>query len=436
MPTDAKLLPLIQKYFEEDPVRTAHMLETLPEEEAVDVLKGFPNEMAVRLVRHCNAHFAAALLQRLDYPLFRRIVEDLDPQQAAAIFFEFPNHLRELLLLQLEDRKKKQIQEILTFPEDSAGRLMTTKFIALRSDFKVKDAIQKIRILAKQGAPASYAYVIDPESRLVGVMNMRDVILANENDTVESVMRKDVFAVEAFMDREKVAQELSSRHFFAMPVVDSEYRLLGVVHAEKLIGGMQEEATEDLQRMFGASGDERAFSPVRFSLRTRLPWLHVNLVTAFMAAGVISLFEDIISKVTVLAVFMPVVAGQGGNAGAQSLAVVLRGLVMREIPAQKAVKFVTKEMMIGVINGVVIGLVTGAVAWLWQGNPYLGLVIGLGMLVNLIFAGISGAAIPLMMKSIGQDPAQCSNIILTTVTDIVGFFAFLGFAVLFQNHLI
>jgi magnesium transporter len=175
---------------------------------------------------------------------------------------------------------------------------------------------------------------------------------------------------------------------------------------------------------------------VAFSVKKRLPWLHINLLTAFMAAFVVSFFEDIIAKVTILAVFLPVVAGQGGNAGAQSLAVVMRGLVMREIPKEKAGKMILKETMTGLLNGIIIGAVTAGVAYLWHGNPWLGLVIGLAMVATLVIAGLSGAAIPMIMKGLGFDPAQSSNIILTTITDITGFFAFLGLAVVFKNYLI
>jgi magnesium transporter len=203
-----------------------------------------------------------------------------------------------------------------------------------------------------------------------------------------------------------------------------------------MIHGVQEDLSKDIQQMFGAGGDERVTSSIWFSLKKRLPWLHINLVTAFMAAGVVAMFEGIIAKLTVLAVFLPVVAGQGGNAGAQSLAVVMRGIVMREIPKGKFVQLVLKEGKIGTINGVVIGTVTALVAWMWYGNPFLGLVIGLGMLVNLIVAGLAGASIPLIMKRIGIDPAQSSSIILTTVTDVLGFMAFLGFAVAFQDFLV
>jgi magnesium transporter len=211
---------------------------------------------------------------------------------------------------------------------------------------------------------------------------------------------------------------------------------VGIIKAEQLIQGIQEEVTEDLQRMFGAGGDERVFSPILFSLKKRLPWLHVNLATAFLAAAVVAVFEDLIARLTVLAVFLPVVAGQGGNAGAQSLAVVMRGLVMREIPKDKVLKLVLKEGWLGAVSGAIIGIVTALVAWGWHGNPFLGIVIGLGMLLNLIFAGLSGASIPVLMKRIGLDPAQCSSIILTTVTDVMGFLAFLGLALLFQSRLL
>jgi len=265
---------------------------------------------------------------------------------------------------------------------------------------------------------------------------MRDMMLAQGDERLQDIMRRDIFTVNCFTDREQIVHELAEKKYFAAPVVDNENRLLGVVRAERLIDQAQQEAVEDIQKMFGASGNERAFSPLGFSLRTRLPWLHVNLLTAFFAAAVVAFFEDIIAKITVLAVYLPVVAGQGGNAGNQSLAVVMRGLVMREIPQQKINQLIFKEMGIGAINGLSTGIVTAMVAWIWQGNPYLGLVIGLGMLVNLTVAGLAGAVIPLTMKAIHLDPAQCSSIILTTITDVVGFLAFLGFAVLFQGYLI
>jgi magnesium transporter len=432
----ATLLPLVLRYFESDPVAAAHSLETLEEEDAVQVLKAIPTAMSARAVVHLSDSLAARLLQAVPPALFKDIVERLDPRQSASIFLCLPNEVRQRFLETIEDRKKLRIKEFLTYPEASAGRIMSSHFLALHSDLKVKDAVTKIRQLARKGETASYVYVVDRENHLVGVMNMRDMMLADTDVALENVMRRDVFAIDCFMDREKVAHELSSRKYFAAPVVDSENRMLGVVNADQLITDVQEEASEDMLKMFGAGGDERTFSPMRFSLKKRLPWLFANLATAFLAAWVVSLFQDILAKVTVLAVYLPVAAGQGGNAGAQSLAVVMRGLVMREIPRHRVRQLILKETWIGVINGLACGAVTAAVAFLWQGNPALGLVIGLGMLVNLATAGLSGAAIPMLMKAAGLDPAQCSNIILTTITDVIGFFSFLGFAVLFQHWLV
>lgn len=433
--SDEAFVPLIHKYFETDPMTAAHHLETLDDEQASEVLRSIPPLLAARVVQHLPDGVAAVLLQKVPQEHFKEIVDNLDSQDAANIFMNLSNDTRPLFLEYLSERKKKEIQEFLTYPEDSAGRIMSRDFLAFHSDLLIKDVVYKIRQMIQRGNRASYIYVVDAHNHLVGIMNMRDMLIADDDATLGSAMRKEVFTLNCFMDREQVAVEFSHRKFFAAPVVDEENRLLGIVKAEQLLEGVQEEATEDLQKMFGASADERVFSSVRFSLKTRLPWLHINLVTAFLAGSVVALFQKYIGQMPVLAIYLPIIAGQGGNAGAQSLAVVMRGLVLREIPARKIRRLILKEVWIGMVNGLVIGVVTAVAAWAWQGNPYLGLVVGLGMLVNLTLAGFSGAAIPITMKAIGLDPAQCSNIILTTITDVMGFFSFLGFAVLFQKYL-
>ncbi len=436
MQTQTPLLPLVRKYFEQDPLAAAYALETMDSEEAVKVLQYLPSSMAKEAVNRLNDAFAADLLERLPSGTFRKIGNRLDAQKAANILLRFSTEKRKEFIELLDEKQKRQIQELLNYPEDSAGRIMSMNFTAFHGSTGVKDAVDKIRSLTRKGAAFSYIYVIDEQGHLIGIMNMRDMLLADRNAVLENIMRRDIFTVNCMDSVEEVANALADRRYFVAPVVDNENRLLGVVKAEQLIGDVQEAVSEDIQKMVGVGGDERAFSPLSKSLKTRLPWLHVNLATAFLAASVVALFEDIIAKITVLAVYLPVVAGQGGNAGAQSLAIVMRGLVMREIPGNKAKKLIVKETSIGAINGVVIGIVTGLVAWFWQGNPYLGIVIGLGMVVNLTVAGLSGAVIPLAMKAFHLDPAQCSSIILTTITDVMGFFAFLGFAVLFRSFLI
>lgn len=320
------------------------------------------------------------------------------------------------------------------YPHDTAGGMMSAEAASLTKEVTVGEAIRKIRSLGKR-QPLYYVYVTERNGRLLGVLAMRDLILADPQTPIESVM-KEVVSVATGVDREEVVKLAAERRYLAIPVVDSERRLLGIIQSSDLIEAAAEEATEDLQKMFGAGGDEGVFSPVRFSMKKRLPWLHVNLATAFLAAAVVALFENTIARITALAVFLPVVAGQGGNTGAQTLAVVIRGLALGEIEKGSALRVLAKEAWLGIVNGLVVGLVTAGVAYLWEGNPYFGLVIGLAMLVNMAVACIAGAGIPIAMQGLGWDPAQSSSIILTTVTDVLGFFSFLGLATLFQHLLI
>jgi magnesium transporter len=435
MPKPNPLLALVRPQIESDPATAARRLEALPEEAAVQALTDLPASLAALVFPHLQVSYAAALLRSAGPEVFQATSKVLDPHRAATIFMHLPEDARERLLPHLPDKLKARVQELLTYPEDSVGSLMSSGFLAFPKDMRVKDAITKLRSLNKKRMAPSYAYVVDEEDRLVGVMNMYELLLASPSATLESVVRPEVFAVHCFMDFSEAANELSKRRFFAAPVVDGENRLLGVIKAEHLLKEMQVGATEDLQTMFGAGADERVFSPISFSLKKRLPWLQVNLVTAFLAAGVVALFEGVIARLSMLAVFLPVVAGQGGNAGAQSLAIVMRGLVMREIPRKRVGRLILKEGMLGAMTGTITGIVTALVAWGWYGNPWLGLVVGMGMVVNLVCAGLAGASIPLLMRAAGLDPAQCSSILLTTVTDVVGFFAFLGFAVLLEARM-
>lgn len=436
MTDDSVLLPFVNKFLDKDMEGAVHILESMTEEEAAHILKSLPTPLSVRVLKGLQINYAAILVQDADEAFLSEMTALLDPQFAASLLMRLPLDARERMSTFISGKLKEQVRELLDYPEDSVGRTMTTDFIALKKDNTAEEAIEKIRSLAKKRFPSSYVYIVDTESRLTGVLNMRDLMLAAPDKKLEEISRQELFTLHCFTDRQEAANELAKRKFFAAPVVDSENHILGMVKAERMIHGVQEDLSKDIQQMFGAGGDERVTSTLWFALKKRLPWLHINLVTAFLAAGVVAMFEGIIAKLTVLAVFLPVVAGQGGNAGAQSLAVVMRGIVMREIPKDKRLQLVFKEGKIGAINGVVIGLVTAVVAWVWYGSPYLGIVIGLGMVVNLICAGVSGASIPLIMKKIGIDPAQSSSIILTTVTDVVGFLAFLGFAVLFQEYLV
>jgi len=429
-------IKVTRHFVEHDVMEAANVLEALESDEALTILQSLPSETAVRMIKNLQVSFAAGLLESARESFLTDVLSCLEPHFLATILMNVSKEKRDRLRQHIKGAVEDQIRELLEYPEGSVGRVVTTDFLSFGKKVTAEDAINKIRTLSKKKRPSSYAYVVDDEKHLLGVLNMHDLMIADPGRTLESIMIEDVFTLHCFDEIQEAANALAKRKYFAAPVVDSENRIIGIIKAERLLKGIQEESVQDLQRMFGAGGDEKPFSKISFALKKRLFWLHINLVTAFMAASVVALFEGVIAKITLLAVFLPVVAGQGGNAGAQSLAIVMRGIIMREIPKDKVFPLILKEGMLGAINGVVIGLVTAVVAWAWKGNPYLGVVIGLGMFFNLIFAGLAGASIPLLMRKIGIDPAQSANIILTTVTDILGFLAFLGFALIFQNYLV
>ncbi|MBI5208881.1 MAG: magnesium transporter [Elusimicrobia bacterium] len=435
MPAKKVALAAIKRLVEVDAAQAARFLQELEAEDASALLAQLPAAAAASAAPHLHPAFVAGLLEKLSSAAAADILQNVGPGPAADALRAMSPASRLTVLDGLTPGRKKDLQELLSYPEGSAGRLMTQDYISFPRDMTVRDTVQRLRSMAQTHPASTYAYVVAPENRLAGVLNMRDLLLAEAGASIESVMRKGVLAVSPFMDREELVRLAAEKQYIAFPVADSDGRLLGTVLTHLLLGSTQHEAAEDLQILFGGSADERVLSPISFKVSRRIGWLLVNLATAFLAACVVALFEGLITRLAVLAVFLPIVAGQGGNAGTQSLSIVLRGLILREIRPADAAQAIWKESVAGLINGVAIGLVTAAVTWWWKGNPTLGLVIGLAMVVNLLAAGAAGAAIPIAMKRLGFDPAQSSGIFLTTVTDVVGFFAFLGFATLFASRL-
>jgi len=424
---------LVKRFIDVDAQQAALALEGLPEAEAAILLLSLPLTSAASCLDHARPDFAAAVVQKLVPEPAAFILARMEPDHAADIIRALPEPMRHGVLAGLPPDISRRVCEMLTYPEGSAGRLMKTSVLSFHQDLRVREVIARLRAKSTKRAH-SYAYVVGPEHRLLGVLNMRDLIMAQPDQTLGAIMR-EVFSVAAFTDRSELVHLARDRNYIYIPVVDAHGRLLGAVRSTDILESSETQATKEIQMMFGAGGEERALSPLRLKIARRLPWLHVNLATAFLAAGVVALFQDLIARLAVLAVFLPIVSGQGGNAGVQSLSVVLRGLVMREVRPRDAVRLIAGEVAAGLLNGLVIGAVTAAVAWLWRGNPYLGLVVGLAMVVNMAAAGLAGAAIPVAMKRLGFDPAQSSGIFLTTVTDVVGIFAFLSFAALCEGRL-
>lgn len=425
---------LVRTFVESNPRDAAQAFERLDVADAVRTIEKLPFRAIGLLLERLSPHKAGQILSWMDLARTRELLATMTPRQAALILQYFEEGKREEALSGLPESIARQLRELLHYPPDTAGGMMEPRVTSIQSDLTVQGAIAALRRAPRQ--TLYYLYVTDPDGKLVGVLNMRDLMLASPRDPIDSLIHRQILAVPATMDRSEVVALMRRHRFLAVPVVDVEGRLIGVIKHDEALRASQLEAFEDLQRMVGAGGDERALSPVRTVVKRRLPWLYVNLLTAFLAAAVVGLFEGVIQQVTALAVLLPIVSGQGGNTGAQALAVVMRGLALREILAGAAKRVIVKEAIAGLLNGLAIAVVTAAAVWLWSHSPGLALVIGLAMIVNMVMAGLAGAAIPIFLKALNRDPAQASSIFLTTVTDVVGFASFLGFALLFLPLLV
>lgn len=429
-------LSVISTFVQADPPRAAAALENLSARDSASLVSLLPPQSAGKALESLPPRNAAEIVAAMRPEDACRALRSVNHEQVAGVFRHLHPEFIRTLLPGMDRDFSARIAEVLAYPPESAGRLMQTDFISFRGDLKVGEVIDRLRRMALRRVPMSYCYVVGEGNRLLGVLNMRDLLLSDPGAAAESIMIRDVVKVPPFTDREELVNLFGKRHFISIPVVNEDGRLLGVVSTASIIESSEEEAAEDIQLLFGASAEERAFSPAALKIRKRLPWLHVNLATAFLAASVVSLFEDLISRIAVLAVFMPVVAGMGGNAGIQTLGVVLRGLATREVKPHHAARLLGTELLAALANGAAVGVTTALAAWAWKGNPLLGLVVGMAMIANFLMAGLTGALIPLTMKRLGFDPAHSSGIFLTTATDMVGFFAFLGFAWLFQSKLL
>jgi magnesium transporter len=423
---------LAEALLEAHPLEAARLLESRSDAQAAARLQGEPAERVARVVERMTPDRAARVISELDEAMARRLLERLPPQRAAALLARQDEEEREAQLARVSAPLARELRELATFPPDTAGSLMDPRATSFRPETPVREVIRRLRKFRNRRIQD--VFLVDEEGRLVGVVSLQDVVLSGPDQTLEGLSRTP-HSVQGIAPRDEIVEELERHRIRSLPVVDFEGRLIGVVRQEGLVAAAQQQATATALKMVGASQDERALSPPLFAVRKRLPWLQINLLTAFLAASVVGIFESTIASVTALAVLLPVVAGQSGNTGAQALAVTMRGLALREIRIRHWMRVTLKEILAGATNGVAVAITTAAAVWLWSGSPGLAAVICISMVISMTAAGLAGATIPMILTALRQDPAQASSIILTTVTDVVGFFSFLGIATLLMDRL-
>jgi magnesium transporter len=413
------------------PADVADQLQRMPVDVARRALLRLSKKDAATVIAELDDELRPRLLEGLSSAELAGIISELNHSAAADVLAELPSRQRPEVLANLSSEETAHVKRLLVHRPDTAGGIMSDQFIRLRSNQTVEECLRLLQGRAEESdAGILYLYVTDDDGHLVGIVSMRDLVFRGRQRLIGEVMSKDVKHVSVDDDQEKIAQWFERYHYLALPVLDREGRLVGVVSARQVMDVIKEEATEDMQLMVGLSGEERALTPWQQSIRRRLPWLCINLATAFLAAGVVGFFEGTIARWTALAVFLPIVAGQGGNAGVQTLTVIIREMALGEMNLGDGRKALIKEIILGVLNGVAIGILVGVIGYFWKGSMVLGVVVGAAMLLNMVAAAMSGVLVPYTLKAFRIDPALASSIMVTTVTDVAGFFFFLGLAAL------
>jgi len=382
----------------------AHLLEYLDPDQRAVVVEKMPRASLARV------------LDRIDNDVAADILRTLPPAEGARVLSTMST--------------APEVAPLLEHADESAGGIMTRGFVALHGQMTAQHAINYLRLRKPNVEEAYYLYVLDATNRLKGVVSLRELVVAPPDAPIEGIMIRDMIAVGPQTDQEEVARLVQRYRLRALPVVDEGQHLLGIATMDDALDVVSEEATEDMYRMAGVGVKEWAFSPLLESAKRRLPWLAFNMAWAFLAVAVVNAFEPTIAKLAALAVFMPMIAGQGGNAGVQTATIVVRSMALGEVHLRDLLRLLRKEVLMGMIKGVTFGTIVGLVAWLWKDNATLGFVAGVALFLNMIVAGLGGVLIPMTLRRLGMDPATVAGVFDTVLTDIMGFLIFLGLATL------
>jgi magnesium transporter len=417
----------IRRAHDFEPADLADVLSALDEEERVAVVQALPPELSSQALAEMpeEAH-ASETLAALDPGQAADIVEELDDDDAADILGDLDPRRQEQILAELEDRA--EVDRLLRYDEETAGGRMTTHMVTVPVWATAEQALEEIRRQAEEVEDFYQVFVVDDDRRLVGLLPFKDLVISRPERPIREFMTPSDIFVTPDLDQEEVARLMARYNLPSVAVVDDQGRLLGRVTFDDVIDVVEAETTEDLLKFGGVSADEELIGGWRTAVRSRLPWLSINLGTAFLAGGVVYMFQNTIQHTLALAVWMPVIAGMGGNAGTQALAVTVRRLALGLIPVDVFTRVVGKEILVGITNGLAMGLAVGVVAALIGQGARLGLVVFLAMTGNLMVAGFAGAFIPIVLERLGIDPAVASSIFVTTFTDVCGFLLLLGLA--------
>ncbi len=415
------------------------LIEEFELEEKVELMQRLSDDDAALILQEMENFEQADILPLLDKEQARKILKNLASDDAADLIGELsPEEAEEMLQLISEEEEPVDLSDLLKYPEESAGGIMTTEYISLPADIPVEDAISRLREIAPEAETIYYVYVVNEEGQLIGVLSLRDLIASSDGTLLKNIMRRNVISVNAGLDQEEVARIVSKYDLLAVPVVDEEERLLGIITVDDVIDVLEQEATEDIYRLAGASeveGMELTEAPVGKVVRLRLPWLLISMAGGILSGSVIGVYRNTLETIVMLAIFIPVIMGMGGNVGTQSSTIFVRGLATGEIDRSEVWSYFFREIRVGLTMGAICGALISVIAYIWQGNPYLGLVVGISMLITISVATLIGTLVPLLLNKANIDPAITAGPFVTTIKDFTGLIIYFIIASAFLEYL-
>jgi len=415
------------------PAEIAHLLESLPGDLRHTLWEHIPREFDGEILANLNDEVRNALIQRMQPEQLVAATESLDTDDLADILPEMPQDAAQELLLTMEQQDRERLRSVLSYDEDTAGGLMNLDNISIRADIQLDVVLRYLRRRNEIPPGTDNLYVVDRESRYLGVLPITTLLISDPQLIVEDVMQSTENAVAATMPARDVANRFEHRDLISAPVVDDDGILLGRITIDDVVDVIRDDAEHSMMSMAGMNEEEDMFAPVFISARRRALWLGVSLVSALLAASVINIFQSTIQHLVALAILMPIVASMGGVAGSQTMTLVIRGLALGQISGSNARRLLNKELGVSALNGLMWAVVLASIAWFWFGNAKLSLVIGAAIIINLLVGAIAGATLPLLLRRLGLDPALGGSVAVITITDIMGFFTFLGLATFFLS---
>ena len=416
------------------PAEIGNLLESLPPGKREVVWGLVDPEDDGEVLVHVGDEVRESLIAEMDPDELVAAVEDLDIDDLADLVEDLPDTVIDEVLKSMDRENRERLEQVLSFDEDTAGRLMNPDVVTVRADTTVDVVLRYLRLRGELPEHTDHLYVVNRRHQLMGWVAIQDLVTSDPNTPVNKLIDDELESIHVDQTSDKVAREFSDNDWMSAPVVDDGNVLLGRITIDDVVDIIREQAEHQVLGAAGLDEDEDLFSPVRRAFRNRLLWLGINLGTAFIAASVVGRFEGTIEKIVALAVLMPIVAGMGGNAGTQVLTLMVRGIALGQIASSNIPTLVWKEVRVAVINGVVLGLLLGAIVLAWFHDPKLSLVIASALTINLCFAALGGVFVPVTLKRMGFDPALAGGVILTTITDVMGFLSFLGLATLILLH--